>query len=192
MPVFIRFVFITYVRTQIGKLALAQTDLLDMIRSRRGSDRPRLNGKPRDIRRAAHAHLTIEYDHTVDLILVHWAHRYSYVARDASTCTPASDATRGAVCTDWRRAFAAKALDRRPPRPRCRACPKSPQTRACRRHPLSPRGYARRWLPSTACARPWHRRMLSRGCAVATLGAANHVEGVIAVGVATSSLATKA
>ena len=61
MPVFIIFAYITCVRTQIGKLTSAQTDLLDIIKKRRGSDRPRLNGKPRQIRRAAHAYLTIEY-----------------------------------------------------------------------------------------------------------------------------------
>jgi len=55
MPVSITFVFIAFhVRTQIGKFASAETDLLDMIRSRRGSDRPRINGKPRQFRRAAH------------------------------------------------------------------------------------------------------------------------------------------
>ena len=97
-----------------------------------------------------------------------WVH-CSYTARDASTCTPASDVTRGAVCTDWRRAFAATAPDPhngRPPRHRSRrACLTSPRTRAFRRRPLSLRGYARRWWPSTAsaCAQPWRRRMLSRG-----------------------------
>ena len=60
MPVFIIFAYITCVRAQIGKLTSAQTDLLDIIKTRRGSDRPRLNGKPRQIRRAAHAYLTIE------------------------------------------------------------------------------------------------------------------------------------
>ena len=55
MQVSTAFVFIAFhVRTQIGKFASAENDLLDMIRSRRGSDRPRLNGKPRQIRRAAH------------------------------------------------------------------------------------------------------------------------------------------